>query len=352
MRGKGDIAGLRLPTFKRGSISAGGVPLSGAEAQTFSRRYFLSATTLAALAGCGRSSKRVIGVIPKATSHMFFMSVHAGADQAAKDFKVDILWNGPQQETDFARQIQVVDSMVAQQVSAIAISGCDANALVAPLERAIKAGIPVTIFDSGINFTDYVSFIATGNFEAGVTAARTLAGFLSNTGEVAMVMQQPGGNSTVLREQAFEQTIAKEFPKIKIVAKQYCMADPARSRAVAEDILASHANLGGIFASSEAASLGSIQALKGRELAGKVKLITFDFSKTHVAALRDGTVTAMMVQDPFQLGYQSVRSLYQKLNGENPPKHQDLPARVILKSDLAKPEIQNLVEPKWLEDSH
>ena len=167
-----------------------------------------------------------------------------------------------------------------------------------------------------------------------------------------MVMQKPGGTSTDLREQGFEQTIAKEFPQLNIVARQYCMADAARSRSVAEDILAAHPNLAGIFASSEAASLGSIQALRGRGLAGKVKLITFDFSKTHVEALRDGTISAMLVQDPFHLGYEAVRSLWQKLNGQTPPKHQDLPARVILKADLEKPEIQNLVQPKWLDESH
>jgi ribose transport system substrate-binding protein len=315
------------------------------------RRGFLAGGGLTLLGACGRSNRKVIGVIPKATSHMFFVSVHAGVDQAARDLKVEVLWNGPQNETDFARQIEIVDSMIAQQVSAIAISATDERALVAPLERAIKAGIPVVIFDSGVNIDDYVSFIATGNFEAGCTAARTLAGFLPAAADVAMVMQKPGGTSTVLREQGFEQTIAKEFPQLKIVARQYCMADAARSRTVAEDTLAAHANLGGIFASSEAASLGSIQALRGRGLAGKVKLITFDFSKTHVEALRDGTVSAMMVQDPFRLGYESVRALYQKLNGQTPPKRQDLPARVVLKADLNKPEIQNLVEPKWLENA-
>ena len=315
------------------------------------RRGFLYSAALAVLGACGRSSKKVIGVIPKATSHMFFASVHAGVDQAAKDLKVDVLWNGPQNETDFARQIEIVDSMIAQQVSAIAISATDERALVAPLERAIKAGIPVTIFDSGVNIDDYVSFIATGNFEAGCTAARTLAGFMDGAREAAMVMQKPGGTSTVLREQGFEQTIAKEFPQLEIVARQYCMADAARSRSVAEDILAAHPNLGGIFASSEAASLGSIQAIRGRGLSGKVKLVTFDFSKTHVEALRDGTINAMIVQDPFRLGYEAVRSLYRKLNGETPPKHQDMPARVILKADLDKPEIQKLVQPKWLDET-
>jgi len=315
------------------------------------RRGFMAGSALAVLSACGRSNKKVIGVIPKATSHMFFVSVHAGVEQAAKDLKVDVLWNGPQNETDFARQIEIVDSMIAQQVSAIAISATDERALVAPLERAIKAGIPVTIFDSGVNIQDYVSFIATGNFEAGCTAARTLAGFLNGATDVAMVMQKPGGTSTVLREQGFEQTMGKEFPQVKIVAQQYCMADAARSRSVAEDILAAHPNLGGIFASSEAASLGSIQAIRGRNLSGKVKLVTFDFSKTHVEALRDGTVSAMMVQDPFHLGYEAVNSLYQKLNGETPQKRQDLPARVILKADLDKPEIQNLVQPKWLDET-
>jgi len=316
------------------------------------RRAFLSSGALALLGACGRSNKKLIGVIPKATSHMFFVSVHAGVEQAARDFKVDVLWNGPQNETDFARQIEIVDSMIARQVSAIAISATDERALVAPLERAIKAGIPVTIFDSGVNIDDYVSFIATGNFEAGCTAARTLAGFLHGAPDVAMVMQKPGGTSTVLREQGFEQTIAKEFPQLKIVARQYCMADAARSRTVAEDILAAHPNLGGIFASSEAASLGSIQAIRGRGLSGKVKLVTFDFSKTHVEALRDGTVSAMLVQDPFRLGYEAVHSLYEKLLGQTPAKREDLPARVILKADLDKPEIQNLVQPKWLDETH
>jgi len=316
------------------------------------RRGFLSGGAVALLSACGRSNQKIIGVIPKATSHMFFVSVHAGVDQAARDLKVEVLWNGPQNETDFARQIEIVDSMIAQQVSAIAISATDERALVAPLERAIKAGIPVTIFDSGVNIDDYVSFIATGNLEAGCTAARTLASFLNGAQDVAMVMQKPGGTSTVLREQGFEQTVSKEFPQLKIVARQYCMADAARSRTVAEDILAAHPNLGGIFASSEAASLGSIQAIRGRNLSGKVKLVTFDFSKTHVEALRDGTVNAMMVQDPFHLGYEAVRSLCRKLNGETPAKRQDLPARVIFKADLDKPEIQNLVQPKWLEETH
>ena len=165
-----------------------------------------------------------------------------------------------------------------------------------------------------------------------------------------MVMQKPGGSSTVLRERGFDDTIAKEFPRIQIAARQFGMADPAKSRAAAEDILTAHPDLAGIFASSEAASLGSIQAIKNRNLSGKVKLVTFDFSKAHVEALEDGTINAMLVQDPFRLGYESVKSLVDKLNGKTPPKRMELPARVIVKADLDKPEVRALVSPQWLQN--
>jgi ribose transport system substrate-binding protein len=312
------------------------------------RRAFVAGSGLALLSGCGRSGTKTIAVVPKATSHLFFVSVHAGVNAAAHDFHVDVLWNGPQNETDYARQIEIVDSMITRQVSAIAISATDQDALVAPVERAIRAGIPVTVFDSAVNVTDYVSFIATDNYAAGCTGARTLAGFISLRGKVGMVMQKPGGTSTVLREQGFDATIAKEFPGIQIVARQYGMADPARSRAAAEDILTGYPDLAGIFASSEAASLGSIQAIKNRNLSGKVKLVTFDFSKAHVDALRDGTINAMLVQNPYQLGYQSVKSLVEKLNGHTPPKKLDLPVRVIERADLGNPEVRALIQPEWL----
>src|SRR5437868_4306095 len=139
------------------------------------RRRLLLGNAIAAFAGCGRSYQKRIGVIPKATSHLFFVSVHAGVEQAGRDLKVDVLWNGPNDETDYTRQIQIVDAMVAQQVDALAISATDERALVAPLERALHAGIPVTVFDSAVNIDNYVSFVATDNYGAGCNAARTLA---------------------------------------------------------------------------------------------------------------------------------------------------------------------------------
>ncbi len=294
---------------------------------------------------CRHSRQKLIGVIPKATSHLFFVAVHAGAEQAALDHRVEMLWNGPNDETDHARQIQIVDAMVARGVDAIAISATDERALVAPIERAIAAGIPVTVFDSAVNLEGYVSFVATDNYNAGCTAARTLAGLIGGRGKLGMVMQKPGGTSTGLRERGFDETMAREFPGVAIAARQYGMADSARSRAAAENILTAHPDLGGIFASSEAASIGAIQAIRGRRLSGRVKLVTFDSSELHVEALRDGTIDVMLVQDPYRIGYEAVKSLAEKLAGRRPARRLELPARSIVKADLDRPETMTLLFP-------
>ena len=312
------------------------------------RRRLILANACLAFSACNRSHQKVIGVIPKATSHLFFVSVHAGVEQAAHDLHVNVLWNGPADETNYTRQIEIVDAMISRRVDALAISATDERALVAPLQRALRAGIPVTVFDSAVNLDGYVSFIATDNYGAGCTAARKLAALIGGKGTVGMVMQKPGGTSTELRERGFAETIGKEFPAVRIVARQYGMADPARSRAAAENILAAHPDLGGIFASSEASSIGSILAIRSRNLSGRVKLVTFDSSDTHLEALNDGTVDVMLVQDPFRLGYEAVKSLADKLGGATPAKHLVLPARVIVKSDLDKPDVRALLSPEWL----
>jgi len=308
------------------------------------RRAYLGVIPL--LGGCRTEGKRVIGVIPKAVGDLFFAAVHAGARRAAQESGVEIVWNGPKEETDHGRQIQIVDSMVTQRVSAIAISATDERALRAPVERAIAAGIPVTVFDSGVEAEGYVTFVATDNYGAGCAAARRIAELVGGRGEVGMVMHKPGGTSTMLREDGFAKTMAAEFPGIVIGARQYGMADRAKARGAAENMLTARPGLAALFASSEASSLGAIQALQARGLQGKVRLVTFDTSEAHRDALANGTIDVMMVQDSARIGYEAVRSLTEKLAGRTPQRRMDLPARMVTKAMMGQPEIVELISPK------
>ncbi len=309
----------------------------------------LSAILLIALflnTACNQSKKRLIAVVPKATSHAFWIAVEKGAQAAGKQLNVDVEWNGAASETDYARQIQIVDSMINRHVDGLAVAATERRALVATIDRAMKLGIPVTIFDSGIEGDNFTSFVATNNFEGGQLGARALAKLIGGKGEVGLIMHAPGSASTMDRERGFTEAIEKEFPDIKIVATQYGMSDRSKARAAAENMLTAHPNLNGFFGSSEPSTTGASLAVKARGLTGKTKVVAFDASDNLVADMKLGSIQAMVVQDPFQMGYQTVKTLVDKLDGKAPPKRIDLSAKVIYSADIDKPENQRLLSPE------
>lgn len=309
------------------------------------RAFAIVACVCFLLAGCQRSHKRLIGVVSKGQAHQFWQSIHAGAVAAAREFNVDILWNGPTQETDYSRQIQIVDSLVARHVDGLAIAPVERTSLVQSVERAVGAGIPVTVYDSGLDSMKYLCFVATNNYQAGEMAARKMGELLHGKGEVVALMHMPGSASSMDRERAFRDAISKEFPGIQIVGYQYGMGDRDKVLAAAENLLTAHPNVSGMFASAESSSAGAALALKARGLGGKVKLVAFDASTELINSLKDGTIDALVAQDPFRIGYEAVKSLADKLNGKTPPKVMDLSARVITRADLDKPDVHAMLFP-------
>ncbi len=307
--------------------------------------FLAGACIVLSLAGCNQSRKKQIAVIPKSTSSLFFQPVHAGANAAGEEYHLDILWSGPTSETDYSRQIEIVDSMITRHVDGLAIAASERNALNHSLERAAAANIPVTIFDSGVDSQNYMTFVATDNVEAGRMAARKMGALLNGKGSVAVILHAPGSASTMDREKGFKEVIEKEFPGIKVVAEQYSGGDRAKALRVSEDILTANGDLKGIFAPSEPCGVGAAQALKSRGLAGKVKLVAVDASEGMIQDLKDGVFDALVVQDPFKMGQEAVRTIADKLAGKTPEKRIDLHAIVITKADLDKPDVHTLLYP-------
>lgn len=305
---------------------------------------------LVVLTGCSKTSKPVVGVVPKGANHIFWQTVHAGAIKAGREFGFDVEWNAPTLEVDSSRQIEIVESMVNRRLAGIVLPPVDRKALVAVVERAAKAEIPVSIFDSAIDTDKRVSYVATNNEEGGQMAARRLGEVLGGKGKVAVIGFMPGSASTMEREQGFQDEIHKKFPKIEIVAIQFGMADRAKAMAITENVMAAHADLAGLFADNESSSSGAVRALKSRS-AKNIKLVAFDASEQLVNDLRDGWLDALVVQDPFKMGYESARAIGLKLRGETPPATVDSGIRLILRDQLNDPTTQEFLFPdlkKWL----
>ena len=300
---------------------------------------------LACLLSCGGNKTKIIAVVPKGTSHLFWVSVQAGSMAAGQKYGVQVLWNGPAQETEYDRQIQIVDSMIARRVDGLAVAATERKALVQSIDRAAQLGIPVTVFDSGVDTDDYMTFIATNNYEAGKMGARELGRLLNGQGTAAVIMNAPGSASTMDRERGFDDVMRTEFPNIQIVARQYGQSDRSKAMTATENILTAHPDLNGIFASAEPSSVGAALALKSRGLAGKVKFVAFDSSDTMIEDLKNGVIDAMVVQDPFKMGFEAVETLVEKLQGQTPPKKIDLAPHLIQRADLDKPEVHALLYP-------
>lgn len=296
-----------------------------------------------AIAGCNKTSKRRIAVVPKGRAHLFWQSVHAGAVKAAREHDVEIVWNGPATETDYNGQIQIVDAMINQRVDAIALAPIDKKVMVSVVERAVKEKIPVIIFDSGIDTDSYSSMVATDNYAAGQLAAERMGEILGGKGKVVVVAVQPGGASTMAREQGFEDGI-KKFAGIQIVDKRYGMADFAKSLQVAENMLTAFPDATGLFASNESSAVGAAQALQGRN-SKTVKMVGFDWSPTLLKHLREGLVDSLVAQDPFRMGYESVIAAVNKLEGKPVEKNLPMPPRLITKANLDTPEVKAQLEP-------
>ncbi len=292
-----------------------------------------------------KSSQKTIAVIPKGVSHSFWQTVKAGAEAAGKDLNVNIIWKGPSQETAYSEQINMVEDMINQRVDGIVLAPSHGDSLVPMVERAQREGIPVTIFDSGISTQNYLSYVSTDNRQGGVVAARRMGEKLGGKGKVAILGVKKGSVSTDEREDGFRETIQKEFPGITLVPIIfYGEANAAKSLAVTEDVLTSHSDLTGLFASNESSTVGAVRAIRQRNLVGKVTLVGFDATSDLVQNVREGAIDSLVLQNPFKMGYDGVKTIVDKIGGNQPERRIDTGVALLTKDNVDTPEIQKLIK--------
>lgn len=303
--------------------------------------------SLLLLAGCQKSGGKVIGVVPKGANHIFWLTVKAGAEKAAAEAGYTVEWNAPALEIDAKRQQDIIESMVNRRLAGIALAPVDKKALVNVVEKAAAAGIPTVIYDSGVDTEKRVSYVATDNKEGGRMAARRLGEVLGGKGKVGVIGFMPGSASTMEREDGFLEELKAKFPGMEMVGLQFGMADRAKAMAVTENLMTAHPDLAGLFADNESSLSGAVQALKSRGNR-KVKLVGFDASDALVADLREGWIDALVLQDPYRMGYESVQAITRKLAGETPAARLDLAATLATREDLAAGRVAKQLLPGFV----
>ena len=182
-------------------------------------------------------------------------------------------------------------------------------------------------------------------------AARLLGELLGGEGKVAVIGFMPGSASTMEREEGFGEELKAKFPRMQIVQTVFGMADRAKSLAATENILNAHPDLAGLFADNESSSAGAVMALRSRPRTA-VRTVCFDANEQLISDLRQGRIEGIVLQDPFKMGYESVKAIGMKLRGEAVPKSIDSGVVLARKANLDKSDITRLLQPDiktWLQ---
>jgi ribose transport system substrate-binding protein len=305
------------------------------------------------LTGCNKTknSKLRIAVIPKGTTHEFWKMGEAGAKKAGNELGIDIIWKGPQKESDRAGQIKVVENFITQGVDGIALAPLDDKALVRSVTEAKNAGIKVAVWDSGLDESAgdaVISSVMTNNFAAGQDCGKRLAMLMNGSGKVLMLRHAVNHDSTTKREEGFLDGIKKTAPGIELLSiDQRGGVSIDEAMKVSESLLNQFGDqVDGVFTPNESTTQGMLRALDQAGLAGKFPFVGFDTNEALLQGLKDKKVSALAVQDPFQMGYTAVRNIFNSIQQKPFEANVDTGAVLLDLENIDTEEVQKIINPQ------
>ena len=251
------------------------------------------------LAGPSFAAEQIyIPLISKGFQHQFWQAVRSGAEQAGKDYKVKVTFEGPETEAMVDKQIDMLAAALAKKPNAIGFAALDSKAAIPLLKKAQAAKIPVVAFDSGVDSDIPVTTATTDNLAAAGLAADKMAELIGKSGEVALVVHDQTSRTGIDRRDGF--------------------LNRMKSTEITKSILQANPNIKGIFGANEGSAIGVLNGAK--EMKRKIVIIGYDSGKQQKAAIRDGSMAGAITQNPVGIGYKTVEAAVKALKGEKLPK--------------------------------
>lgn len=282
-----------------------------------------------------------ISIIGKDDSSSYWTNVKKGVMQAADDLnkelgykgsdKIKVTYNAPAKSEDIDEQVNILDEELSRYPDAVGIASIDSAACSVQFDLATANGIPIISLDSGNEYKGIQCIVKTDNEDAARTGAYKLANEIGDEGQVILVVHDSNSETAKERAKSFEAEIKNNYPSVSIVETIYCdkLDDLKKKIAVEKDpnisedlqkaavekmtddevmqyYLEKYPDLKGVFGTNESSTIFALEALQKTELAGKVALVGFDISEEQTAAIKNGEIAGLVVQNPFGMGYASV----------------------------------------------
>jgi len=315
--------------------------------------FSLAAFALSALISgpaVAETKKPVVALLPGVVDPFYF-TMHRGAQQAAKEEGVELLFQIPK-AWNTAEQVPILKALIAKRPDVLLVSPVDKQQLVRPLKEAADAGIKVITIDTYIGEGKYqtgkgsadfpISYIASDNAEGGRIAARALAKAIGGKGAVYCENNKPGISSTDQRLQGFLEEL-KKYPTIKVLETQYNEDDANKAAAHVAAVLARTPDLAGIFGVNTFSGKGAAEGVRKAGKAGQIKVVVFDAIPGIDQDLKSGLVDIAIAQQPADMGYWGVKFAADLVRGKKIPAWKGTGFVVMDKTNIDQPDVRKFI---------
>ena len=313
------------------------------------RKMILAASVAAfGLMGLGNAyAEDTVAVIVKATTSEYWQWVFKGAEDAGKLIGVKVDKLGTPKD-DAAGQIGVLESAAGSKPAAIVISPTISEALGDPIAAVSDAGIPVIVIDSGAKTDKYASFLTTNNEAGGKAAADALAACIKErtgkvAGKVGYLTAMAGHESLDSRDKGFTEGM-KAYPDVTVVGNRVANNEEAEGMSLTADMLTKDPDLVGIFADNAQMGTGAGASVSEQKIGDKFCLVAFDSDAGELEHLKDGAIYALIIQDPYMMGFAGVWYGYAAAHGVRLPKNVDTGVGTVTKANMDDPKFAGLLD--------
>lgn len=278
-----------------------------------------AAMLLACLCGCGADDalpvRHSVALIVKSTDSEFFLSVFAGARAAATEYNLELTIDGPETEEDYETQNRMIGEAAEDGAEAIVFSAIDYEKNAAAVDAAAQNGVKIVSIDSGVGSEHVSTYIGTDNYSAGQMAARAALERVDSPLRVGIVNYNEGTANGQERVQGAVDALT-ESGRAQIAAVTTTLVDAPRAQTDTVALLLAHPEINVLMAFNEPTSVGAAQAVRVLERSDAVFLVGFDSNVATIDGLQEGWVDALIVQNPYAMGYLGVESAYRLLSGQ------------------------------------
>lgn len=282
-------------------------------------KYLLLALLLSCLCGCGADAalpvRHSVALIVKSTDSEFFLSVFAGARAAATEYNLDLTIAGPETEEDYETQNWMIDRAVEDGAEAIVFSAVGYEENAAAIDAAAGSGVHIVSIDSGVGSGHVSAYIGTDNYAAGKMAAQAALERVEGPLRVGIVNYNEGTANGQERVRGAVDALT-ESGRARIAAVTTTLVDAPRAQTDTIALLLDHPEINVLIAFNEPTSVGVARAVQVLERPDDIFFVGFDSNVVTIDGLQDGCVDALIVQNPYAMGYLGVESAYKLLAGQ------------------------------------